>query len=363
MQRPRIHRPLVAILAILAFALAACGGGNTQTQAESSTPPPTSETGGTATQTPTGETTATETGSSIKVAILTPGSTSDNGYNADAARTQKAIEDQLGLQVALSESVDVANQADVYRQFASQGYDLVIGWGGQFTDGAVEVAPEFPNTDFLVVNSNAENGSNLGSLDTSIEDWQFMAGWLAAKLSKSGTIGWVGALCFPATAANLHGTEQGAKYANPDIKVLSTFTGDFEDPTVASQAAKAMIENGADVLTGNLNNGWAGVTEAAKSAGIQIITEWADNSDTAPDTIVSSVLKSQAPFVIDEVKKVMNGNFEGKFTLYGLPADWGPVLSNTSLLDDSLYQQALDVQAKITSGEIKPKHDESCPKS
>lgn len=340
----------------MAMILAGCGGSDTpETSGGTDTPEPS-----TGSETPE-EPEAAEPDSDIRVAILTPGPTTDNGYNQDADRARSAIEDELGLEVALTESVDVANQADVYRQFATQGYGLVIGWGGQFTDGAVEVAAEFPDTNFLVVNSNVENGSNLGSLDTAIEDWQFMAGWLAASLSESGTIGWVGALCFPATAANLHGTEQGAEFVDADIEVLSTFTGDFEDPTVASQAAQAMIESGADVLTGNLNNGWAGVIEAAQAAGIPVITEWEDNSATAPDTIVSAVLKSQARFVVAEVEKVLDGTFDGSFTLYNLPDDWGPTVANTDLLDDALHAQALEVQAMIASGEIEPEHDETCP--
>lgn len=350
----------VMILAVLALGLTACGGdagetgeGADQTQPDQGS---TTEAAG-----DTGDSDDSTAASDIRVGILTPGPTTDNGYNADAARSKAMIEDELGLEVALSESVDVANQADVYRQFATQGFDLVVGWGGQFTDGAVEVAEEFPDINFLVVNSQVSNGSNLASIDTAIEDWQFMAGWLAARLSESGTVGWVGALCFPATAANLHGTEQGARHANPDIEILSTFTGDFEDPTLASQSAGAMIENGADVLTGNLNNGYAGLIEAARSAEVPAITEWADNSETAPDTIISSVLKSQARFVLEQVEMVADGTFAGEFTLYGLPDDWGPVLSNTDLLDDAVYEEALEVQAQIASGEVDPEHDETCP--
>ena len=110
----------------------------------------------------------------------------------------------------MTENVRIPNQTDVYRQFASQGYDLVIGWGGQFTDGAVAVAEEFPDVKFLVVNSGASNASNLSSMDTAIEQWQFLAGFLLARLSGSGTVGWP-ATRFPATAANLHGVEQGAR--------------------------------------------------------------------------------------------------------------------------------------------------------
>jgi basic membrane lipoprotein Med (substrate-binding protein (PBP1-ABC) superfamily) len=165
----------------------------------------------------------------LKIAILLPGATSDNGYNADGGTTAKALREALKAEVQVTENVPMANQADLYRQYAASGYDLVIGWGGQFTDGAVQVAEEFPAVKFLVVNSGAKNDKNLASLDTNIADWEFVGGFVTAKLSKTGVIGWVGGMCFPATAANLHGVEQGAKYADPKIKVLSTFTGDFED--------------------------------------------------------------------------------------------------------------------------------------
>lgn len=297
----------------------------------------------------------------FRVAVLTSGSVNDNGYNADAQRAADFVETELGAEVAVSESVPVPNQAAVYRQFAQQGYDLVIGWGGQYSDGAVEVAEAFPDVSFLVVNSNVANGANLGSLDHAIEDWHFMVGWLQAKLSTGGVIGWIGAQCFPATAAGQHGTEQGAKFADPDITIRSTFTGDFEDPTKAGQAATAMIESGADVLSGNLNNAYPGVFEAAQSAGdVTVITEWADNHDVAPDVIVSSVLKSQVRFVGEAVASVQDGTFTGEAVFHPLPADWGPILSDTELLPDELYEEALDVQAKIASGEIDVEHDETC---
>jgi basic membrane protein A and related proteins len=297
----------------------------------------------------------------FRVALLLPGAVTDQGYNADGQRAADQIEDELGAQVDVTEAVPVPNQADVYRQFASQGYDLVIGWGGQFTDGAVTTAQEFPDTQFLVVNSNVE-GPNLASMDTTIEQWQFFAGFVAANLTKSGIIGFVGGQCFPATAANLHGTEQGAKFVDPNVRVLSTFTGDFEDPTRAQQAAQAMIDQGADVLTGNLNNGFAGVYEAAREAGnIPVITEWVDNSDVAPEVIASSVLKSQARFVTELARQAENGQLEGTFHLFELPPDWGDIISDTDLLPDDVYNEALDLQRQVTSGEVKTRRDESCP--
>jgi basic membrane lipoprotein Med (substrate-binding protein (PBP1-ABC) superfamily) len=299
----------------------------------------------------------------LKVAFLLPGSAKDRGYNADAQSSADLLEKELDAETTVTENVAVPNQADVYRQFAQQGNNVVIGWGGQFTDGAVAVASEFPDVNFIVMNSGAENGSNLASIDTNVEHWEFIRGFVAAKLSKSGTIAWVGSQCFPATAANLHGVEQGAKHANPSIKVLSTFTGDFEDPTKAQQGAQALIEKGADVLTGNMNNGWFGVYKAAQANGnLPVINEWIANSELAPEVIASSVLKGQGKFVVDVVKQVQDGSFEGKHYQFGITEDWGPAMAETDLLPADVFQEAQELQQQIVSGEVKPEHDETCPK-
>jgi basic membrane protein A len=300
----------------------------------------------------------------LKIGILLPGSVTDGGYNADGGHAAEALRSVLKADVKVTEGVPIANQADVYRQFATGGYTLVIGWGGQFTDGAVQVAEEFPNTKFLVVNAVAENGKNLASLDTKVEHWQYLAGYVTAKLSKSGVIGWVGGQCFPATAANLHAVEQGAKAANPNIKVIGTFTGDFEDPIKAQQTAQAMIDTGkADALTANLNSGFFGVFKAAQSNGkVKVVTEWMDNRELAPTVIASSILKAQAPFIVEVSKAVADGTFQGKHYEFGLTKDWGPVMTKTDLLPEDIYKSALAVQDDIVSGKVMPVHDTACPK-
>lgn len=363
----RIHGWRFANLMVAAtLVAAACGGTGSSAAPSAAAPsaaaPSAAEPSAAEPSAEPSQSAAVPSAAALRVAIILPGSVSDQGYNADGQRAAEMMKSELGAEVAFTENVAIPNQTDVYRQYASQGYNLVIGWGGQFTDGAVAAASEFPDVKFLVVNSGASNGSNLASIDTAIEQWQFLGGFILGKLSKSGTVGWVGGLCFPATAANLHGTEQGAKYANSKIKFLSTFTGDFEDPTKAKQAAEAMVEQGADALSQNLNNGVFGMIEAAKAHGnLPFVSEWVDNHDLAPEVIASSVLKSQARFVTQVARTVQDGSFKGAFIKYDLPADWGPGVSNTSLLPDDVYQQALDVQAKISSGEIKPQHDETCP--
>jgi basic membrane lipoprotein Med (substrate-binding protein (PBP1-ABC) superfamily) len=300
-------------------------------------------------------------GKKLKVAILLPGNVSDEGYNADGQRTADLIKQETGSEVTTTQGVQLPNQTDVYSQFARQGYDLVIGWGGQFTDGAVAASKQFPKTQFLAVNSTVENGTNLNSMDENIEQWQFMGGYVSGRLTKSGSVGWIGGQCFPATAAQLNGTKQGAEYAKKDVKFESTFTGDFEDPTKAQQAAQAQIDKGVDWIVGNLNNGYFGLYKAAEGKDVKIVTEWADNHTQSP-TIGSTVVKKQGPFVLDIVKKVQDGSVGGKHYQVALPEDYEPIIAKTDAIPEDVYNDALDVQKKVASGEIKVERIETCPK-
>ena len=310
-----------------------------------------------------GTKTAGDGGSDFKIAMLLGGTVQGSAYNTDAQRTADEIEKQLGVDVTVSQSVALPNQADVYGQFARQGYDLLIGWGGEFTDGAALASKRFPDAHFLVVNSTIENGTNLSSMDENIEQWQFVAGYVAARVSKSGKVGWLGGQCFPATAAQLYGTRQGARHAQKDIGFLSTFTGDFEDPTKAQQSADAMIDNGADVIASNLDRGTVGLIKAAQNAGdVKTITEWSDNHEDAPDAILTSVLKSQTRLVVPLVKQAMDGKLGGKHEQIALPKDWGPAVANTELVPDDVYNDALKVQEQVANGEIKVERVETCPK-
>jgi basic membrane protein A and related proteins len=336
---------LLSILAAAALLLAACGGDDEQAAG-----------GGGGAEEEGGGT------EPFRVAVLLPGTPTDEGYNEDGQRTADQIEKDLGADVTVTESVPVPNQTDVYRQYAGQGFNLVIGWGGQFTEGAVTAAKEFPDVNFLVVNSTVENGTNLASVEQQSQDWQFVAGYALARLSKNGSIGLIGSQCFPGTALTINGTAQGAKHADPNIDVNITYTGDFEDATKARQAAQAMIDQGVDAISGNANNAWFGIFEAAQAAGnVPVITEWVDNHDLAPEVIYSSVLKTQADFVTGIAKEAQEGNFEGKIYVEAIEEGAGPAISDTELLPDDIYKDALKVQDQIASGEIKPKADESCP--
>jgi basic membrane protein A len=340
----------------LVLLLAACGGGGSQGSAEQD-----SSAGGSDQQQAGGG-----EGDAPRAAILLPGNVTDQGFNATGAALAEQFEAEFGGEAAFTETVSVPDQADVYRQFANQGYGLVIGWGGQFTDGAVAVAEEFPDVNFLVASSSAENGANMASFDTAIEQWQYVVGYVMGKLTETGVVGQVSGQCFPSTAANINGTEQGVLAANPDATFLETFTGDFNDPTAARDAATAMIEQGADVLTTNLNDAQFGVFEAAQAAEgeVLVVGEWLEDLNTAaPDAIVASSNKTYVPFAMEMAATHVAGTWEGENRRFDMPpsSEWGPAIFDTDLLDDALHEESIEIQDQIANGEIEVERDETCP--
>jgi basic membrane protein A len=296
----------------------------------------------------------------LQIAIVLPGSVTDEGFNADGKRTGDLLTEELGADVTLAESTPVPNAPDVMRQFAGQGFDLVLAWGGQFSNAAEEVAPEFGDTHFINVTSTVSNGTNLTGFDLAVEQWQYLAGYAMGLMTESGVIGFVGGQCFPATGATLEATREGAEAARPGVEFISTFTGDFEDAGKAQQATQAMIDQGADVLSGNLNNGWLGVVKAAEGAGdLPVIAEWADNHESAPDVLASAVLKSHAPYLLELVQMYQDGELEAKEYVFELSEE--PALAETDLLPDKVYAEVEELQAQILGGELTIERRENCP--
>jgi basic membrane lipoprotein Med (substrate-binding protein (PBP1-ABC) superfamily) len=352
------------ILATVLLA-AACSSAPSSTPRPTAAPPSNAATSAPATAAPaTGTATSAPAsgGAALKIALITNEAGTDFGYAYDGVHTAAEIKSQLGLDVTTSENVPLPNAADVMRQYGNQNYDLVIAWGGQFTQPMQDVSAQFPNTKFLIVNSGASNGTNLASVDIYQQDWSFIGGYLAAKLSKAGTIGYIGGQCFPSTAEDMNGAEAGAKLANPDIKFLKTFTGDFNDATKAQQAAQAMIEQGADVLGHNIS-GLPGIVNAAEKADpkVPIITGYVIPDTLGTDVIVAAVNKDQSRWVIEKIKQIQAGEWKADATKNHLPADWGDAILSTAALSPDALQATLQVQDDVVSGKTVVPDDTTCP--
>lgn len=184
----------------------------------------------------------------MKVALLLSGPANDQGWNAVAFAGLKEAEEKYNLQTAYSENVGIADGEAAFRDYAAQGYDLVIGHGFQFGEPAVRISSQFPNSKFMAIESNAYS-DNAASYVMACEEAGYLMGMLAASMSESGTIGIVGGFEQPSIVKVLEAYKIGAKAVNPSIKVLEAYVSSFTDVALGKEAALSMADQGADVLS------------------------------------------------------------------------------------------------------------------
>lgn len=344
-----------ALVTVVLVALTACGGDDGASDDGG--------TGATGTSGATGSAAEGCAGNEVEsIALLLPGKADDQGYSQLGASALDAAAEEHGIsETSIAESVDVAQQVEVYRDFATQGFDLIVGWGGQYEDGAVEVAGQFPEVCFADFNGVGGNGTNYSSFDLAGEQWTFIVGYVMGRLTKTGTVGIVAGPCFDSSARQAHGVRDGVLMANPDAEVIISGVDSFDDPAAAKEAAAAQIQQGADAIEVNLNTGNLGVFQAAQDAGdVLVTTEFFDQSDAAPDVILTSSVRDASVAINLLVNQIEQGDF-GDPVRITLTAEEQALAPFRDLAPESLFEEAKGVQAQIANGEIEVAADGSCP--
>lgn len=293
----------------------------------------------------------------VRVALVLPGVISDAGWNASAYEGLMAAKDQLGVEVAYSEAVQMPDFETTFRDYANKGYDLIIGHGSEFGDAALKVAQEFPDTYFAITNSDAK-AANVAGLDTKNEESGYIAGITAGTLTKSKVVGYVGAMEIVAMQRGEEGFRKGVETVCPDCKVLVAYTGSFDDMAKGKETALAQIDNGADVIFQYADASGLGVIEAAKEKNKMAIGMTNDQSSLAPDHVVTSTLQKLAPIIVSIVKEVQDGSFKpNEVRLYGYDTgayDLAPL--NTKLVTPEQQKAIMDVVAALKAGTVELPH-------
>ena len=291
----------------------------------------------------------------FKVALLLPGTVNDQGWNAKAYEGLMKIEEELGAEVAYSESVPASDYEEVFRGYASQGYDMVIGHGFEFGDAAIEVASDFEDVMFVVTSTDIYAEPNVCSLENLNIEQGFLAGVVAALMTETGIVGSVGGMEIPSIVAFNVGFEAGVNYINPEYEALTTYTGDFDDAAKAKEMASAMIANGADIVTHDADGAGLGVLEAAKEAGVYAIGSVGDQADIAPDTIITSAANVMSDAILLSAKLCKEGKLEPINYEFGV-ADDVIYLTEYRNFDDivpeEVKQEIAEIEEAIKDGSL-----------
>ena len=226
----------------------------------------------------------------FRVALLTPGPISDRSWNGGAYDGLVAIRDSLGAQISHVQTKTPAEFEENFRQYGAQGYDLVIGHGFEFQDAAVRVGPEFPKTMYITTSGNTVK-ANVAGIQFAFEEASYLAGILAAGMTKSGAIGAIGGTELPPVKRSFAAYAAGARSAKPGIRVVVSYVGNWDDVSAGKEQALAQITRKSDVLFQNADAAGLGVFQAARESGsTYVIGANADQNAVAPEVTLGSVV-------------------------------------------------------------------------
>ncbi|NCC64978.1 MAG: BMP family ABC transporter substrate-binding protein [Spirochaetia bacterium] len=280
----------------------------------------------------------------LKVALLLSGPANDQGWNAVAFAGLQEAKEKYNLQTAYSENVGIADGEAAFRDYAAQGYDLVIGHGFQFGEPASRISSQFPKTKFMAIESNAYN-ANTASYVMACEEAGYLMGMLSASMSKTGVIGIVGGFEQPSIVKVLEAYKLGAKAVNPNISVLDAYVSSFTDVALGKEAALSMADQGADVLSHCANQAGTGVIKAAEERGLLATGDSYDQNSIAPNTVMASTIYSVPALVLTAVEKVQSGTYEGGVFNLGMK-DGVVDISGYNSFENKIDQSVKDLIAK-----------------
>lgn len=292
----------------------------------------------------------------LKVAMVLSGPINDDDFNSVGYNGLKKACEELGLEYAYIESVPDADAERIIRDYVANGYGLIFTHSFSFGEAASKVASDFPEVIFMNAGTPPVENPNLGTYDNPDYQGAYLAGMLAAGISKTGTIGWVDGIASPNMVANFQSYRDGAEEMNPEIEVLHTFIGSWYDPPKAKEAAIAQVEKGADVLSSQ----GVGVIDAAIEKNVLAIGAMTDQNFMGPDVVLTSVMWDLYPCVKRVIQDVLDGTWTNENRSYGIAdgsvyfADYHGLESN---IPDDVMKKVNQKFEDIKTGKFEVPHD------
>jgi len=308
-------------------------------------------------------------GDAVNVGIVFDlGGRGDKSFNDGAYLGAERAEKELGVHVRFIEPGEGSDRESGLRLLAAEGMDLVVGIGFIFTDDLTQLAKEYPHTDFAGVDFSVATDStgkvippppNLAALKFREEQGSYLVGALAALVSKTGKVGFVGGMDSPLIQKFEVGYQAGVKKVCPKCTVLSQYAGvtpeAFRNPGKGKEIALSQYQQGADVIFHASGSTGLGVFEAARQTGKLAIGVDADQYNEAPGYVLTSMVKGVDNAVYDTIKRVKEGRFHGGIYEYGL-AEGGVGYvydaNNAKLIPDSVRARVEQLKQQIISGQI-----------
>lgn len=300
-----------------------------------------------------------EPAKAVRIAVVMPSAITDLAFSQSMFSALKTIQTEMGgekaLELKYSENMfNVPDAAAALRDYATQGFDIVIAHGSQYGTSVQEIAPDFPKTTFAWgTDVNTFGLENVYAYTAAAQEGGYVNGVIAAMLTKSKKVGVTGPVEVGDAKTYIDGFTQGVASVDPAIEISKTWTGSFSDVALMTEAAKTHIAAGADALTGSSQSVVGSIGAAKEKGGILWFGTQADQTSLAKDLVVASQVYDWTSMLKEMIAKRAEGKLGGDKYVLQLKNDGLKIAFNPDFkLPDDVKAAAEKAIAGIKDGSI-----------
>lgn len=294
----------------------------------------------------------------LKVGMVTDvGGVNDQSFNQSAWEGLQRTKKEMGIKVSYQESKQDADYPANLETLYDAKNDLIWGIGFKMADAILIAAKQNPKQKYAIIDYSygAKTPPNVLGVMFKAEEGAFLAGYISAKMSKTGTLGFIGGMSVPIIHSFQYGFKAGAKYANPKINILEQYAESFTDAAKGKAIANQMVGKGADVVFHAAGAVGDGVIEAVKEKNKMAVGVDRDQNYLAPKNVITSSMKRIDNAIFNVVADLNKGTFKGGTTIeYGLKdgaVDVAP--TTTKMVPSILLEDVAKLKKEIIAGKIK----------
>ncbi len=291
----------------------------------------------------------------LKIGFVYVGPIGDGGWTYQHDQGRLAVEAEFGDRVETIYQESVPEGADAERvltQMALGGAGLIFTTSFGYMDATVNVAAKFPDVKFEHA-TGYKRADNVATYDARFYEGRAVIGTIAGRMTKTNKIGYIASFPIPEVIQGINSSFLHARKVNPDVEMVVIWAYTWFDPAKEADAAKAMIEQGVDVILQHTDS-TAPLAEAAKTEGIIGFGQASDMAAYMPTPRVSSIIDNWAPYYIKRVQAALDGTWESTNTWGGI-ADGEVVIGEiTEAVPAEVKAEAEAMRDQIAAGSYHP---------
>ena len=290
----------------------------------------------------------------LKVGFVYVGPIGDHGWTYQHHQGLLAVKKAYGDKVETTHVENVPEGPDaerVTRQLAQQGHDIIFTTSFGFMNPTIKVAKQFPKVKFEH-STGFKRSKNVATYNIRFYEARYVNGVIAGKMTKSNTIGYIASFPIPEVVRGINAAYLGAKSVNPNVKFKIVWVSTWFDPGKEADAAKALADQGADVIFQHTDSPAA--MKLAEQRGISAIGQASNMKAFGPKAQLAAAVNNWATYYVARVKAVMDGTWKSTDTWGGLGAGMLKIASVHERIPADVRKQAAKVEADIASGKFHP---------